>query len=217
MRGAAWNCRCSVFLAKSSSEAPLILSGDVCSVVGGIDQPLHDLHVVAVHDGIDRQQMRRCELEERPAREGRHLRRRPEIDPDQPARLARGIGPRFETILEARIGDVGRLEHGAVHGKFPAVVDTADSARLDAAERQRGVAVAAIFVEDADLAVAVAEGDEVLAQQLDAPRIAVRSRQLRRQQGRHPEAPKRLAHRRSRPDPADQLVVFPRQHGASPG
>ena len=37
----------------------------------GIDQPLHDLHVVAVDHRIDRQEMGRRQLEEGPAREGR--------------------------------------------------------------------------------------------------------------------------------------------------
>ena len=58
--------------------------------------------------------------------------------------------------------------------EFPAVIDAAQPAFLVAPEEQRDAAMRAEFVDQADAAVAVAERDEILAEQSDAHRRAVR-------------------------------------------
>ena len=58
----------------------------------------------------------------------------------------------------------------------------------------------------------VAEGDQVLAQDLDADGRAIGLRQLLRQQHGHPEAAEEIAHRRARPGPREQLVVIGAEH-----
>src|SRR4029077_3716530 len=58
----------------------------------------------------------------------------------------------------------------AVDGEFPAVINATQPALLVAPEPQRGAAMWTIFVEEPDPAVAVAERDEILAQQPDAHR-----------------------------------------------
>ena len=63
--------------------------------------------------------------------------------------------------------------------EFPAVIDAAQPAFLVAPEIQRDAAVRAEFVDQTDAALAVAERDEVLAEQLDAHRRAVRLGDLR--------------------------------------
>ena len=56
-----------------------------------------------------------------------------------------------------------RLVHlvnaGAVDGEFPAVIDAAQPALLVAPEPQRGAAMGTMFVDEPDLAGAVAERD----------------------------------------------------------
>ena len=85
---------------------------------------------------------------------------------------------------------------------------------LDAPERERGAAVAAAAVEQAEPPVGVAEQDVALAAEPRAHRIAVATLDLARQRDRRPVAAEDLPHRRFRPDPAQQLVVlFP--HRAS--
>src|SRR6185312_10211779 len=82
-----------------------------------------------------------------------------------------------------------------------------------AREIERNPAVRAEFVEQTDAALAVAEGDEVFAEQPHPYRCAIGLGNLAGQQRRHPIAPHRLAHRRARTDPGDQFVVLAWQHG----
>jgi hypothetical protein len=77
---------------------------------------------------------------------------------------------------------------------------------------ERDAAVRTVFVEQADAALGVAEGDEVFAEQTDANRRAIGLGDLARQQRRHPIAAHRIAHRGARSNPGDQLVFFARQH-----
>src|SRR5260370_18221027 len=73
-----------------------------------------------------------------------------------------------------------------------------------------------VLVKQSYLAVAIAEGDEVLAEQLHASRIAIGRRQFLRQERRKPESSQCRPHRCSRADTADQLAVFLGQHGVLP-
>src|SRR5271166_3697312 len=76
-----------------------------------------------------------------------------EIDPDEAASFAHRIGPRAEAVLEFRVGDIRRFHHGSVDREFPAVIDAANAAPLDAPERQRCAAMTARLVEEAGFAV----------------------------------------------------------------
>ena len=64
------------------------------------------------------------------------------------------------------------------------------------------------LVHKADAVLGVAKGDELFAEQLHAHRRAIGLGQFARHQRRHPITPQHLAHRGSRSDPGDQLVVF---------
>src|SRR5262249_30103607 len=109
------------------------------------------------------------------------------------------------------------VEQGAVVADLPAVIDAADAAVLDAAEGQRRAAMRAQLVEHADLALAVAEDDEILAQQPLEARRAARSRHPVGGADRQPETPEDGAHRRPRPDPAQTVVLRSAHHGTSSG
>ena len=76
----------------------------------------------------------------------------------------------FEVVLFRLVHHVGA---GAGDVELPAVIDAAQAAFLVAPEVQRGAAVRAEFVEQADAAFAVAESDQVLAQKADAGGRAV--------------------------------------------
>ena len=104
------------------------------------------------------------------------------------------------------------IEAIAFDVELPAVIDAAQPAFLVAPEKQRHAAVRAEFVDEADAAVAVAERDEVLAQQLHPDRRAVGLGDLARQAGRDPIPPHRIAHRGARSDAGDQFVFFRWQH-----
>src|SRR5205085_8308544 len=93
-----------------------------------------------------------------------------------------------------------------------AVIDAAQSAFLVAPEKQRDAAVRAEFVDQADAAVAVAEGDEVFAEEAHPHRRAVGLGDLARQAGGNPIPPHRIAHRRPGSDAGDQLVFLRWQH-----
>ena len=72
----------------------------------------------------------------------------------------------------------------------------------------------AIFVEHAEPALGVAEHHEVLAQQLDAQRLAVRLGHFLRKAGRDPVAAHDRPHRRVAFDAAQEIVFF-RRHASS--
>ena len=71
----------------------------------------------------------------------------------------------------------------------------------------------AVFVEHADAALAVAEHDEILAEQAHLDRRAVGLGHFLRQAGRDPVAAHDLAHRRVAFDAAQQVVFLRRHHG----
>jgi len=73
------------------------------------------------------------------------------------------------------------------------MIDAADAVLLVAADEERGAAVRAAVVHDADPAGAVAEGDQLFAQDHQAHRIAVRL-YLGGEAGRHPVLPHEGTH-----------------------
>src|SRR5262245_32851190 len=79
------------------------------------------------------------------------------------------------------------------------MIDAAQTARLVAAEKQRGATVRTAMVHHADPAVAVAEGDELLAEQHQAHGSTI-ALELRGHEGRDPVAPHQVTHQRAGAD-----------------
>ena len=178
------------------------------------DLALHDLRPVAgqfhLGDGHTRFRVR-C-----PGRrlEFRHRFRRSHIGPDKAAGLARRVGQmpglfRQRACLRLR----RHVDDVAVGVELPAVIEATKAAFLVAAEGERGLAMRTGFAEHPNLAVAIAERDELFSEQLQAHRSAVRLRDLFRQHRRHPVAAHQPPHRRIALDPAQQFVFGLRQHG----
>ncbi len=104
-------------------------------------------------------------------RQLRHELGRTEIGEDELVGLAHGIGAVTELMLERALRRLRRrLEDGAVDVIEPAVIATADAAGADDAVFERHTAMAAKFIEQPDPAAAVAEDDEILAEDADRPR-----------------------------------------------
>jgi hypothetical protein len=80
------------------------------------------------------------------------------------------------------------------------VIDAAESLLLVAAIEERGPAVRAVVLDEADLAGGDAEGDQVLAQQADTHRRAIRLGQLTGEQDGDPVLPDEVPHRRAGSD-----------------
>ena len=70
-------------------------------------------------------------------------------------------------------GHVGHVQAIAVHVVFPAVIDTTNSALFIAAKEERGAAVRAAVIHDADAARGVAKRDQLFAKRQQPQRIAV--------------------------------------------
>jgi hypothetical protein len=120
----------------------------------------------------------------------------------------------FDPVRDEAVFGFGRhLHHVAVHVKLPAVIEAAQPALLVAREHQRRASVRAIFVEYADAAFAVAEYNEILAEQAHLDRRAVGLGHFLGQAGRDPVAAHDLAHRRVALDAAQQVVFLGRHHG----
>ena len=88
------------------------------------------------------------------------------------------------------------------------MIDAAQAAVLVTPEEQGGAAVRAEFVEQADAALAVAEGDEVLAEQANAGRGAVGLGDFAGEQGGDPVAAQGVSHGGARTDPGDEFVLL---------
>jgi hypothetical protein len=102
------------------------------------------------------------------------------VGPDQAAPLPDRVGARAQALLELVLGRLVRhVDALPVDVELPAVVDAAQAALLVAAEEQAGTAVRAELVEPAEAALAVAEGDQPLAEQADTHRRRAIGRSLR--------------------------------------
>ena len=150
--------------------------------------------------------------------EGRHV-RVAEPHPRQSPRLAHGevddAHARRELLGPDELGR--RLDHAAGHVDLPAVIEAAHAVPLDAPERQRGAAVGAELVEEADPAVLRAEGDVVLAEEAHLRRC-LPVHEMRRERERDPVVlAHEPAHRCVAVDASQQLVLRSRDHGASDG
>jgi hypothetical protein len=107
-------------------------------------------------------------------------------------------------------GSLGRSTQLPSTSNFQPVIDAAQAAFLVAAEEQRGGTVRTALVDEADAALRVAEGDQLLAQQLHPHRRTIRRGKLIAEQRRNPITPHELPHRRAGTGPRQQLIVFAR-------
>jgi hypothetical protein len=184
--------------------------------VRGVEAAFQRLQPVALLDDLGHVPMRLGRLG--PGKFGgrRHALGRPQIGPYDPAQLDRRIGGDVDFVEEMVLGRLVHLvDAGAGDVKLPAVIDAAQPAFLVAAEKERGAAMRAIFVEEPDPPLAVAKGDEVLAQEPHPHRRSIGLGDLAREECRDPVAPHRVAHRAALPHPGDQLVFLARQHHQS--
>ena len=147
-------------------------------------------------------------------RRRRRMLLRPHVSPDDAAQLHGGVGGGGHLGREVAVGGfvhhVGAL---AVDVEFPAVIHAAQAAFLVASQPQRRQPVGTQFFQQADASVGVAESDQLLAQELDADRLAVGLGQLPREQGGHPVAAHQLAHGSPGADLGQRNVISLRNHG----
>ena len=185
--------------------------------VRAVERGLHALQPVAVRLGDRHPHLAIVQQRERQLGE-RGRGRLAEPHPDDAAALV------HREVLDRHLGREG-LGVGRVRGHLadeaadvdlPAVEDAAQSALLVAREHERAAAVRARFDEEADAAVAGAEGDVVLTEQTDALRRAI-GLELRREDRRDPvvlahETP----HRSVSLDSRQPFVLLVRQHDRPP-
>src|SRR5712692_4573967 len=179
----------------------------------GIDTALETLEPVALLDDLGDVTMRGGRLGPGEVWRRRSALRGPEIGPDDPARFNGRISPRADLVLESQLLRLVHHVHApAVHVELPAVVDAAEPAVLVPAQEEGGLPVRAPLVEQSDAAPRIAEGHQLLAQQLDAHGRTIGLGQLPRQERGDPVPPHRLAHGGATADAGDSLVVFACQH-----
>src|SRR6185312_12724404 len=178
----------------------------------GIDHALEALHPIAGDARFDDDAMRGGQLGELESERRRLQFRRAEIGPDDAPRLAQRISPRTHIGLElARLRLRRRVDDAPCHIELPAVIEAAQPAILGAAQNERRAAMRAELVQHADAALAVAEGNEGLAEKAHALRIAIGFELVAHQSG-NPIAADHASHRRLRPDAAEQFVFLACQH-----
>ena len=130
----------------------------------GVDLALERLQPVAV--ALDEADLDLVlgHVEDLEGRQRRYLCALAHVDPDDAGALHRLVGFRLHLLLEARRRQARHVQAVAGDIELPAVIDAANAALLVAPEEQRGAAVRAAVVHHADPAVAVAEGDQLLAE-----------------------------------------------------
>ena len=134
------------------------------------------------------------------------------VAPRDPAEVRALVRRDVHLVLEVAGGRlVGHLDAVAVHVELPAVVGAAQPARLVPAEEEARAPVRAPLLRERHVAVGVAPGQQVLAQQPDALRLPV-DLQLPRVRGGEPVLPHQLAHRRAGAYSTEQVRLFLRQH-----
>ena len=191
------------------AEVAAMQEGDVAR----IDPALHGLQPVAFLQALGDEGLIGRNGREFPFRQRRLLVGRAHIGPQHRPALHQRVGLELDLLAEAALarlgGDVDAL---AGHVVFPAVIGAAQAGLLVAAEPQRHAAVGAEFVDQTIPAVAVAEGEQALGQDLHAHRRAVILRQLLDHQRRQPVGAEHLAHGRAGAGLRQQVVLFFAKH-----
>jgi hypothetical protein len=120
-------------------------------------------------------------------------------------------------VFEVRLGRfVGHIDAVAVNVEFPAVVNATQAALFVATEEETRAAMRTVLIEKADLAVRVAESDQVFAKDAKSNGVRIGRWQLGRKQRRQPEAAKELAHGRTWPGATQKVVLCLTQHACLP-
>ena len=96
------------------------------------------------------------------------------------------------------------------------MIEATQAAFLIAPERERSLAVRTGLAEQTDFSIAVAERNELLAEQLNPHRRAVGAGNLFGQKRGHPVPAHQAAHRSFTFDTAQQFVFLCGQHARSP-
>ena len=115
---------------------------------------------------------------------------------------------RLDAHLRREVRHRGQFHALAVEVEFPAVIRAADAAFLVAPEKERCAAMGAELVDERRTALAVAEGQQLLAEDPDAHLGAVGPGNFPRRQDRDPVPAHELAHRGVRADPHQHLSHF---------
>jgi hypothetical protein len=145
------------------------------------------------------------------ARQRRRFRARAHVDPDHTGPLDRPVGVCLDLLLEIRRRHARHVQAVAGDVEFPAVIDAAQSAFLVASEKQRGAAMRAAVIHHADMALAVAEGDELFAEQHQTDRGTV-GNELGRHQCGDPVTAHQFAHDSTGADARQFHPVLGRRH-----
>ncbi len=197
------------------------IAGEVAAVQEGhvarIDAAFHGLQPVALLDALGHERLVERHRAELVLGLRGLLFRRTHVGPQHAALFDQRIGLQLDLLGVAGFLRLGRDVHAlAGHVELPAVIGAAQAAFLVAAEPQRDAAVGAELVDEAELALGIAEGDETLAEQLQAHRRAIGFRQFLAEKRRHPVATEEIAHRRSRVRLRQIVVLFLAKHETSP-
>src|SRR3546814_17322735 len=110
---------------------------------------------------------------------------------------------------------VRQIARPSAHVELPAVIDAAQPALLVAPVVEVRAAMRAARLHETHPAEAVAERDQVLAEDADANRRPVRLRQLRGEHGGLPVPPETVAPRRTGAGAGERSVVRRGAHGLS--
>ena len=146
--------------------------------VRGIVVPLVRLQVVAIDEHLGRVRIFGSGGEEIIGRKFRR-RARPEVGEERARLLEYRVGRLLDLIFERAVLRLGRLFE-TLSGDVvePAVIETAQAAAFEPAEREVGTAMSAVAIEQSDAAVLVAEEHEFFAEHVDRNRRTA-GRQLR--------------------------------------
>ena len=140
----------------------------------GVEVALGGLQPVALEPELGRRRCSRRDVAVIELRERRLPVLRAHVGEDDATGLAAGVGGDLDLVPErVAFGRVRHVDALAVDVELPAVVDAAQAVLVVAAEEHRRAAVRAVRIDQADAAVGVTEGDEVLVEDLDLDRDAV--------------------------------------------
>jgi hypothetical protein len=133
--------------------------------VGGIDATFESLKPVAFLDHFRHMAVRRRHLRPLELRQRRHVLARPHIGPDDPTQFDGGVGCGANFMGETAIRRlVHLLDTGAGHVELPAVIDTAQTRLLIAAEPERDPTVWAELIQQADSPLSISKRHQFLSQ-----------------------------------------------------
>ena len=142
------------------------------------------------------------EVETRQQRRGR----RSHIGEDEPAQLLDRIGALAHMLFQIAAGqDAGRVEYLSLSVVEPAVIAAPQTLEADRAEAEIGAAMGAARLDQTHPSAAIAEEDQILAQDADKGRFLL---EVIGDRHRPPIAPQHLAHGRACGGRSEDAVLF---------